>query len=68
MVNHGIPREDIRAMFGASVDFFALPDQVKEKYPMDVARNAGWQQVCLFSPSHISFFFCIARKNAHVTD
>ncbi|KAJ8655497.1 hypothetical protein O0I10_008783 [Lichtheimia ornata] len=45
VVNHGIPREDIRAMFGASVDFFALPDQVKEKYPMDVARNAGWQQI-----------------------
>lgn len=65
VVNHGIPLEDIHAMFGASVNFFALPDQIKEKYPMDVARNAGWQQVCLVLPPF--FFFCCI-ENTHVTD
>ena len=45
VINHGIPIEDIRSMFQASVDFFALPDDIKRKYPMDISRNAGWEKL-----------------------
>ncbi|KAI9493446.1 hypothetical protein BDB00DRAFT_823132 [Zychaea mexicana] len=51
VINHGISVEDIRAMFQASVDFFALPDGIKEKYPMDVSRNAGWEKLAQIRPS-----------------
>ncbi|CDS12219.1 hypothetical protein LRAMOSA04414 [Lichtheimia ramosa] len=51
VVNHGIPIEDIRAMFKASVDWFALSDDIKAKYPIDVSRNAGWEKLTQVRPS-----------------
>ncbi|KAI8393333.1 uncharacterized protein BYT42DRAFT_487154 [Radiomyces spectabilis] len=51
VVNHGISVETIRTMFQASHDFFALPDNVKSKYPIDVSRNAGWEKLAQIRPS-----------------
>ncbi|KAI8333450.1 hypothetical protein BC941DRAFT_434753 [Chlamydoabsidia padenii] len=51
VVNHGIPVEDIRAMFKTSQDFFALPNQAKSKYAIDITRNAGWETMAQIRPS-----------------
>lgn len=51
VVNHGIEIEDIRSIFKASHDFFALDDSIKAKYPMDVTRNAGWEKLAQIRPS-----------------
>ncbi|KAI9305859.1 hypothetical protein BJ944DRAFT_282167 [Cunninghamella echinulata] len=51
VVNHGIPIEDIRSMFKTSHDFFALPDDIKAKYGIDVKRNAGWEKLAQVRPS-----------------
>ncbi|CEG64694.1 hypothetical protein RMATCC62417_01623 [Rhizopus microsporus] len=51
VVNHGIPLEDIRGMFQASHDFFALDDSIKSKYLMDIKRNAGWEKLAQIRPS-----------------
>lgn len=32
-------------MFDTSHLFFNLPESVKENYPMDYPRNAGWEKV-----------------------
>lgn len=45
MVNHDISVKDITAMFESSHSFFELPDKVKENYPMDYPRNAGWEKL-----------------------
>ncbi|GAA5799691.1 hypothetical protein EDC94DRAFT_598226 [Helicostylum pulchrum] len=51
VVNHEIPVKDIRAMFDTSHLFFDLPENVKENYPMDYPRNAGWEKVSQIRPS-----------------
>ncbi|ORZ16902.1 hypothetical protein BCR42DRAFT_391725 [Absidia repens] len=51
VVNHGICIQDIRAMFQTSHDFFALPDQIKSKYTIDISRNAGWEKQTQVRPS-----------------
>ncbi|KAI8095293.1 hypothetical protein BDF21DRAFT_405605 [Thamnidium elegans] len=51
VVNHGIEIQDIRSMFEASHDFFALDDQIKSQYPIDVSRNAGWEKLAQIRPS-----------------
>ncbi|KAK4514702.1 uncharacterized protein ATC70_002304 [Mucor velutinosus] len=51
VVNHGIDIKDIRSMFQASHDFFALDDSIKAKYPIDVSRNAGWEKLAQIRPS-----------------
>ncbi|KAG2210411.1 hypothetical protein INT46_004037 [Mucor plumbeus] len=51
VVNHGIEIKDIRSMFQASHDFFALDDSIKERYPIDVSRNAGWEKLAQIRPS-----------------
>lgn len=51
VINHGIEISDIRSMFQASHDFFALDDSIKAKYPIDVSRNAGWEKLTQIRPS-----------------
>lgn len=51
VVNHDIPVKDIRTMFDASHSFFELPDTMKENYPMDYPRNAGWEKISQIRPS-----------------
>jgi isopenicillin N synthase-like dioxygenase len=49
VINHGLPVADIRTMFQASHDFFALPDDLKAHTPMDKSRNAGWEKLAQVS-------------------
>ncbi|KAI8578606.1 hypothetical protein K450DRAFT_281655 [Umbelopsis ramanniana AG] len=51
VVNHGISVQQIRTMFQTSHDFFALPDEIKAKTPMDKTRNAGWEKLAQIRPS-----------------
>ncbi|KAI8374144.1 uncharacterized protein BYT42DRAFT_547236 [Radiomyces spectabilis] len=51
LVNHGIPVEDIQNMFNHSYNFFALPDDMKKKYPLDAPRNAGYEKFGQIRPS-----------------
>lgn len=48
--NHGIPQEDVDAMFALSKNFFALPDEVKAKTPLN-GKNAGWEKNTQVRPS-----------------
>ena len=48
--NHGIPQEDVDAMFALSKRFFALPDEVKAKTPLN-GKNAGWEKNTQVRPS-----------------
>ncbi|MDO3650144.1 isopenicillin N synthase family dioxygenase [Nocardia mangyaensis] len=48
---HGIPQELIDGMFGATADFFALPDDVKGQYPLVKKNNAGWESLSQVRPS-----------------
>ncbi|KAJ3281748.1 hypothetical protein HK104_011304 [Borealophlyctis nickersoniae] len=40
--NHGIPQQNVDAMFDLSSRFFALPREIKSKYAYDQSTNAGW--------------------------
>jgi isopenicillin N synthase-like dioxygenase len=46
---HGIPLEDINAAFARAEQFFALPQDVKGRYPLN--RNAGWEYRAQIRPS-----------------
>ena len=48
--DHGIPAEDIQSAFDLSNKFFALPDSVKAKTPLD-GKNAGWEKGTQVRPS-----------------
>lgn len=48
--NHGIPQEDVDAMFALSKRFFELPDEVKAKTPLN-GKNAGWEKNTQVRPS-----------------
>lgn len=48
--NHGIPQEDVDAMFALSERFFALSDEVKAKTPLN-GKNAGWEKNTQVRPS-----------------
>ncbi|ORY20998.1 hypothetical protein BCR39DRAFT_554336 [Naematelia encephala] len=50
LYDHGIPSEDIQAAFDLSREFFALPDEVKAKTPLD-GKNAGWERGTQVRPS-----------------
>ncbi|OAD80693.1 hypothetical protein PHYBLDRAFT_129333 [Phycomyces blakesleeanus NRRL 1555(-)] len=45
VINHGIKTEDINSMFSTSETFFGLPDNIKEKYPLDTYQNTGWEKL-----------------------
>lgn len=47
--NHGIPQEDIDKAFAITEKFFALPENIKAKYPL--SRNAGWESRSQIRPS-----------------
>ncbi|CAO3631986.1 unnamed protein product [Cunninghamella blakesleeana] len=48
--NHGINSNDVQEMFNTGKQFFALPDNIKSKYPLDVPRNAGWEKLSQIRP------------------
>lgn len=47
--NHGIPLQDIQAAFERAEQFFALPQEIKTRYPLN--RNAGWESKAQIRPS-----------------
>ncbi len=51
VVNHGIPLTDIRNAFAMSEAFFALPDDVKARHPLQRRFNAGWESRAQVRPS-----------------
>ncbi len=51
IVNHGITPEEIRAAFAMTERFFALPTEVKARYPLKKALNAGWESRAQVRPS-----------------
>ncbi|WVQ80594.1 hypothetical protein IAT38_002699 [Cryptococcus sp. DSM 104549] len=48
--NHGISPASIQAAFDLSAEFFALPDSVKSKTPLN-GKNAGWEKNTQVRPS-----------------
>ncbi|MCT8997523.1 isopenicillin N synthase family dioxygenase [Chelativorans intermedius] len=51
LVNHGIPQEQVDEAFAMSERFFALPSEVKAKYPLVGGTNAGWEYKAQVRPS-----------------
>jgi isopenicillin N synthase-like dioxygenase len=51
LVNHGIDVARVRQMFADSARFFALPQDVKARYPMAKGTNAGWEYRAQVRPS-----------------
>lgn len=51
LVNHGITLEEIGAAFAMTERFFALPTEVKARYPLKKALNAGWESRAQVRPS-----------------
>ena len=51
LVNHGIVVARVRQMFADSARFFALPQDVKARYPMAKGTNAGWEYRAQVRPS-----------------
>ena len=51
IVDHGISKEDVYAIFNESARFFSLPDDVKGKVPFSSAHNAGWEKNSQVRPS-----------------
>ncbi|KIR40923.1 hypothetical protein I307_05313 [Cryptococcus deuterogattii 99/473] len=50
LCNHGISPEDVQAAFELSREFFALPDEIKSKTPLN-GKNAGWEKNTQVRPS-----------------
>ncbi|MCU1647824.1 MAG: isopenicillin synthase family oxygenase [Nocardia sp.] len=48
---HGIPQEQIDAVFAVTAGFFELPEPVKGQYPLVKADNAGWESLSQVRPS-----------------
>ena len=51
LVNHGLPQSKIDHAFEMSERFFALPSEVKAKYPMLKGTNSGWEYMAQVRPS-----------------
>ncbi|WP_338661873.1 2-oxoglutarate and iron-dependent oxygenase domain-containing protein [Pararoseomonas sp. SCSIO 73927] len=49
--DHGIPLEQIDEAFEMTARFFALPQEVKAKYPMAKGTNYGWEYKAQVRPS-----------------
>jgi isopenicillin N synthase-like dioxygenase len=47
--HHGVPMEQVRAAFAMSERFFALPPEIKARWPL--SRNAGWESLAQVRPS-----------------
>ena len=51
VVDHGITPAEVDAAFAAAEAFFALPEEVKARRPLDRALNAGWESRSQVRPS-----------------
>ena len=51
IVDHGIAKDDVDAIFSESSRFFSLPDDVKGKVLFSSAHNAGWEKNSQVRPS-----------------
>jgi isopenicillin N synthase-like dioxygenase len=51
LINHGIPQAEVDAAFEMAAKFFALPNEVKAKYPMLKGTNSGWEFMAQVRPS-----------------
>ncbi|WP_186425176.1 isopenicillin N synthase family dioxygenase [Cupriavidus metallidurans] len=49
--HHGIDLAAIRQAFAMAEQFFALPETVKARYPLQKANNAGWESRAQVRPS-----------------
>ena len=49
--NHGLPEADIKQMFATVEDFFALPDEDKQRVPVDPDTYLGWEKNAEISPA-----------------
>lgn len=51
LVNHGIAQADVDRAFALSAAFFALPAEIKGKFPLIRGTNAGWEYMAQVRPS-----------------
>jgi len=51
LVHHGIALDAVRGAFEEAERFFALPESVKSRYPLQKALNAGWESRAQVRPS-----------------
>lgn len=51
IIGHGIAQEDIDRIFSLSASFFDLPLEVKNRYPLAKAHNAGYEYMAQVRPS-----------------
>lgn len=51
VVDHGIDLARVRAAFDAAEAYFALPAEVKGKYPLKKGFNSGWESMTQVRPS-----------------
>jgi isopenicillin N synthase-like dioxygenase len=51
LYNHGITKEEIKAAFKISEQFFSLPNDVKQQFPLKDGLNAGWEYRAQVRPS-----------------
>jgi isopenicillin N synthase-like dioxygenase len=51
LANHGIPLADTREAFAMTERFFALPEAVKGRHPLQKRLNAGWESRAQVRPS-----------------
>ncbi|MGG7102908.1 isopenicillin N synthase family dioxygenase [Rhodococcus sp. 24CO] len=51
VVNHGIDIGEVRKAFAATENFFALPGEVKARYPLKKGFNSGWESMSQVRPS-----------------
>jgi isopenicillin N synthase-like dioxygenase len=51
IIDHGISRETVDAMFDNSARFFSLADDIKSKVPFSPKNNAGWEKNSQIRPS-----------------
>ena len=51
VAGHGIDLAQVRRAFAMAEAFFALPDEVKARHPLEPAFNAGWESRAQVRPS-----------------
>ncbi len=51
LTNHGIELESIQKSFALSEQFFALPAEQKQQFPLKDGLNAGWEYMAQVRPS-----------------
>ena len=51
LANHGFSLAEMDEAFAMAQAFFALPEAVKARYPLEGASNAGWESMAQVRPS-----------------